>query len=82
MFIFADIAKFTDFPDEQEVPSDLGALFKVEKVCPNNEMWRIYFRVIQSCLQILTETIGCCRIRLSAHCRNRSDPLHERNWIT
>jgi len=50
MFIFVDIAKFTDFPDEQEVLFDLGALFKVEKVCPNNEMWRIYFRVIQSCL--------------------------------
>lgn len=40
--VFADIAKFSDFPKEQEVLFDLGAVFKVERVSKDDDMWQIY----------------------------------------
>jgi tetratricopeptide (TPR) repeat protein len=40
--IFADIAKFSNYPEEQEVLFDLGAVFKVETISKDNDMWIIY----------------------------------------
>ena len=39
--IFADISKFSSIPQEQEVLFDLGAVFKVEVISKENDMWKI-----------------------------------------
>ena len=39
--IFADIATFSGFPDEQEVLFDLAAVFKVETVSEEDDLWKI-----------------------------------------
>jgi tetratricopeptide (TPR) repeat protein len=39
--IYADIAKFSNFPNEQEVLFDLGAVFIVDTVGNENDMWKI-----------------------------------------
>ncbi|CAF3478919.1 unnamed protein product [Rotaria sp. Silwood1] len=38
--IFADITSFSDFPDEQEVLFDLGAVFKIQTVSEEDDMWK------------------------------------------
>ncbi|CAF2497551.1 unnamed protein product [Rotaria sp. Silwood2] len=39
--IFADITSFSNFSNEQEVLFDLGAVFKVQTVSKENDMWKI-----------------------------------------
>ncbi|CAF0964752.1 unnamed protein product [Rotaria sp. Silwood1] len=39
--IFADITSFSDFPDEQEVLFDLGAVFKIQTVSEEDDMWKV-----------------------------------------
>ena len=55
--IFADIARFSDFPDEEEVLFDLGAVFKVERVCPSDSLWKIYLTATNEGREIAREYI-------------------------
>ncbi|CAF3526531.1 unnamed protein product [Rotaria socialis] len=43
--VFADITNFSDFPDEQEVLFDLGAVFKVQSVTEEDDLWKISLSV-------------------------------------
>lgn len=42
--VFADIAKFSDYPHEQEVLFDLGSVFKIETVSKDEDIWKVYLR--------------------------------------
>lgn len=39
--IFVDIAQYSEMPDEQEVLFDIGAVFKVERICSTDQLWKI-----------------------------------------
>ncbi|CAF1142875.1 unnamed protein product [Didymodactylos carnosus] len=52
--IFADIARFSEIPNEEEVLFDIGAAFFMESVCYDNELnvWLFKLRAVDEAAQI------------------------------
>ena len=55
--IFADITRFSEIPEEQEVLFDIGAVFKIERICPDDQMWKIYLTASNDGQEITREYI-------------------------
>lgn len=55
--IFADIARFSKMPEEQEVLFDIGAVFKIERICPDEQMWKISLTATDDGREITREYI-------------------------